>query len=98
MFIHDRESLVELMHFFAAVAKTEIKTGLSGAVLTKGNYSGQDYDLVLNSFSVYLADTYGEEILYLVATGGSQVKELTGHTYEEFVQEWEEYLQGSYGV
>lgn len=96
--IHDGESLVELMHFFAAVAKTEIKTGVSGAVLTKGGDSWQDIDLVLNSFSVYLADIYGEDILYLVATGGSQVKELTGHTYEELVQEWEEYLQGSYGV
>lgn len=94
--IHDRESMEELMHFFAALSKAEIK--LSEVVLTKGNHYQEEYMAVLGSFSIYLADTYGEDILYLISTGNDEVEELTGHTYEEFVREWEGYLQESYGV
>ncbi|MDE7212112.1 MAG: hypothetical protein K2O03_11835, partial [Lachnospiraceae bacterium] len=94
--IYDEESLKQLMHFFAAASKTEIK--LPEVVLTRGSYYQEEYMLVLGSFSIYLTDIYGEDMLYLIATGNDKVEELTGHTYEEFVQEWERYLQESYGV
>jgi len=67
-------------------------------VLRQGFFDRQVYeDSVLYSFSIFIAKTYGEDILYLVATGNDKVEELTGHTYKEFAEKWEEYLKKSYG-
>ncbi|MDE7297644.1 MAG: hypothetical protein K2N94_02300, partial [Lachnospiraceae bacterium] len=55
-----------------------------------------DYSLI--SFAIYIAQTYGEDTLYLVSTGGNQVEELTGHTWESLRKEWKEYLKKNYDV
>lgn len=94
--ICDEESMNQFMHFLAATEGIDIS--LSKMVLRQGFFNWQVYeDSVLYSFSSFIVKTYGEDILYLVATGNDKVEELTGHTYEEFAEEWEEYLKKSYG-
>ena len=93
--ICDEKSMDQFMHFLAATEGIDIS--LSKMVLRQGFFDRQVYeDSVLYSFSIFIAKTYGEDILYLVATGNDKVEELTGHTYKEFAQEWEEYLKKSY--
>ena len=48
------------------------------------------------SLAIYIAENYGEEILYLVATGNDRVEELTGHTWDYYVGEWSLWLEENY--
>ena len=83
------------MHFLSAIEGMD--KSVSKLVTKQGffDYSVEE-DALLYSFSIFIAKTYGEDILYLVATGNDRVEELTGHTYKEFAEEWEEYLKKSY--
>ncbi len=93
--ICDEEGTKQFMHFLSAIEGMD--KSVSKLVTKQGffDYSVEE-DALLYSFSIFIAKTYGEDILYLVATGNDRVEELTGHTYKEFAEEWEEYLKKSY--
>lgn len=93
--ICDTESLELLLHFIVAVNGRSMQ--LSKIVLRKGSYGHwEENEVVLQSFAIFIAKTYGEDVLYHVATGGNRVEELTGYSYEGLVGEWEKYLDGIY--
>ncbi len=48
------------------------------------------------SFSFYLANTYGEDFLFQVATGNDKIENLTGRTWESLLEEWRAWLAGVY--
>ena len=84
-----------LLHFIVAVNGRSMQ--LSKIVLRKGSYGHwEENEVVLQSFAIFIAKTYGEDVLYHVATGGNRVEELTGYSYEGLVGEWEKYLDGIY--
>ena len=93
--ICDEEGTKQFMHFLSEIEGMD--KSVSKLVTKQGffDYSVEE-DALLYSFSIFIAKTYGEDILYLVATGNDRVEELTGHTYKEFAEEWEEYLKKSY--
>lgn len=97
IWIHDRESMAHLMYWFAAGVGEEML--MSEAMLKQSHYGyPSENETAISSFSIYLVDTYGEDFLYLVATGNDKVQELTGYTYEELEQGWEKYLEENYGL
>lgn len=96
MLIRDRESLTGLMDFFAA--QVGMEASLEKAMMARGDYERQiEGETALYSFAIYMADHYGEDTLYLVSTGNDRVKELTGRTYGEYVEEWAGYLKENFG-
>lgn len=93
--ICDKESFEEFMHFL--IALEGMYTSLSEDVLSHTYGHQQEDEVILYSFAIYIANTYGEDVLYLIATGNDKVAELTGRTYEEFAKEWEGFLEKRYG-
>lgn len=96
IFICDRKSMTYFQHFNAALTRRHVK--LAEWVTLKYSKFEPSWQGALSSFAIYIADTYGEDILYLVSTGNDKVEELTGHTIESLAKEWEEYLKELYPV
>lgn len=94
IFICDRKSMTYFQHFNAALMGRNVK--LAEWVTSRSPKYDISKQSMLNSFAIYIADTYGEDVLYLVSTGNDKVEELTGHTMEGLAKEWEEYLKKIY--